>query len=49
MLEFPTWKKVMLWGIALICALAALPSIFSLTNTRWPDQLPGRLTPEFNR
>ncbi|MBT8427305.1 MAG: protein translocase subunit SecD [Erythrobacter sp.] len=40
MLEFPTWKKVMLWGIALLGALAALPSIFSLTNTAWPEQLP---------
>ena len=40
MLEFPTWKKVMLWGIALIGALAALPSIFSLTNTPWPADLP---------
>ena len=40
MLEFPTWKKVMLWGVALIGALASLPSIFSLTNTPWPAQLP---------
>lgn len=40
MLEFPTWKKVMLWGIALLGALAALPSIFSLTNQPWPSQLP---------
>lgn len=40
MLEFPTWKKVMLWGIALLGALLALPSIFSLTNTAWPQQLP---------
>lgn len=32
MLEFPTWKKVMLWGIAILGVLAALPSIASLTN-----------------
>ena len=40
MLEFPTWKKVMLWAIAIFGALAALPSIFSLTGQDWPDQLP---------
>ena len=40
MLEFPTWKKVMLWGIALFGALAAIPSIFSLTNQPWPESLP---------
>ncbi len=40
MLEFPTWKKVMLWGIALLGALAAIPSIASLTNQPWPEQLP---------
>ena len=40
MLEFPTWKKVSLWLIALIGVLAAIPSIFSLTNQAWPEQLP---------
>ncbi|MBX7526397.1 protein translocase subunit SecD [Qipengyuania vesicularis] len=40
MLEFPTWKKVMLWGIAILGVLAALPSIASLTNNDWPEQLP---------
>ena len=40
MLEFPTWKKVMLWGIAVLGALLALPSIFSLTGQPWPEQLP---------
>jgi preprotein translocase subunit SecD len=40
MLEFPTWKKVWLWGITLACCLAALPSIFSIANVRWPDALP---------
>ncbi len=40
MLEFPTWKKVMLWGIAIIGMLTALPSIASLTNARWPSELP---------
>ncbi|PZT86320.1 MAG: protein translocase subunit SecD, partial [Citromicrobium sp.] len=40
MLEFPLWKKIFLWAVALIGALAALPSIFSLTNTSWPSSLP---------
>ena len=40
MLEFPTWKKVMLWGIAILGSLLALPSIFSLANQPWPDSLP---------
>ena len=40
MLEFPTWKKVMLWGIALLGVLAALPSLASLSNQDWPDSLP---------
>ena len=40
MLEFPTWKKVMLWSIAILGMLAALPSIASLSNNDWPDQLP---------
>ncbi|QKG71172.1 protein translocase subunit SecD [Erythrobacter mangrovi] len=40
MLDFPTWKKAWLWLIVAVASLAALPSIFSLANTRWPDQLP---------
>ena len=40
MLEFPTWKKVMLWGIAVFGILAALPSIASLSGQNWPEQLP---------
>lgn len=40
MLEFPTWKKVWLWGLALLMCAAALPSIFSSANVRWPDSLP---------
>ncbi|WP_128892271.1 protein translocase subunit SecD [Erythrobacter sp. HKB08] len=40
MLEFPTWKKVWLWGVTLLACLAALPSIFNAANIRWPDQLP---------
>ena len=42
MLEFPTWKKVWLWGITLAFAAAAIPSLFTMTNMRWPDVLPER-------
>ena len=40
MLEFPTWKKVWLWGITLALMAAAIPSIFSLAGARWPEALP---------
>ncbi|MGB3753543.1 MAG: protein translocase subunit SecD [Parerythrobacter sp.] len=40
MLDFPTWKKVWLWGLTLAVAVAALPSAFSALDLRWPDALP---------
>ena len=40
MLEFPTWKKVWLWGITLALMAAAVPSVVSLTGARWPEALP---------
>ncbi len=40
MLDFPRWKRNFLWAITLITMLAALPSLASLANVRWPDQLP---------
>ncbi len=40
MLEFPTWKKIWLWGITLAAAIAALPSIFATAGVDWPDILP---------
>ncbi|MDG6080285.1 protein translocase subunit SecD [Erythrobacter litoralis] len=40
MLDFPTWKKAMLWLVAVLGMLAALPSLLSLTGTSWPDSLP---------
>ncbi len=40
MLEFPTWKKLWLWGVVLVACLAALPSVFSLTGRDWPASLP---------
>ena len=40
MLDFPRWKKVWLWGIAALAMLAALPSLVSMTDWRWPAGLP---------
>jgi preprotein translocase subunit SecD len=40
MLDFPRWKKISLWAITLLVALAALPSLLSSTNIRWPEALP---------
>ena len=40
MLDFPTWRKVWYWGLTLIVAAAALPSIFSMANVPWPKVLP---------
>ena len=45
MLDFPTWKKVWLWGLTLLVAAAALPSILTLANMPWPSALPD---PEIN-
>lgn len=45
MLDFPTWKKVWLWGLTLVAVLAALPSIFAASNVSWPEALPD---PEVN-
>lgn len=40
MLDFPTWKKFWLWGLTLIAAAAALPTLLSSTNIDIPDFLP---------
>ncbi|PKB25109.1 preprotein translocase subunit SecD [Novosphingobium kunmingense] len=40
MLDFPRWKQAWLWFITLACALAALPSIFSVAGLPWPSALP---------
>ncbi len=45
MLDFPTWRKVWLWGLTLIAVAAAIPSIFAAANLSWPDSLPD---PEVN-
>jgi preprotein translocase subunit SecD len=40
MLDFPTWKRIWLWGLTLVVAAAALPSLFSVANLPWPKALP---------
>ena len=40
MLEFPRWKKIWLSGLTLLAILAALPSLLSIVNVRWPEALP---------
>ena len=45
MLDFPTWKKAWLWLITLVFIAAAIPSLASIANVRWPAALPD---PEVN-
>ncbi|WAT18684.1 protein translocase subunit SecD [Aurantiacibacter sp. MUD11] len=45
MLDFPLWKRISLWAITLLVALAAVPSITSLTGVDLPDWAEG---PEVN-
>ena len=40
MLDFPRWKVIWLWFIALACAAAALPSLASVAGLSWPAALP---------
>ncbi|WP_394271103.1 protein translocase subunit SecD [Qipengyuania sp.] len=40
MLDFPLWKRVMLWLIAAAAIAAAVPSVVSLAGGRWPASLP---------
>ncbi len=40
MLEFPSWKRAWFWFVALGCAVASLPSIFSVGGAAWPSFLP---------
>lgn len=39
MLDFPLWRRLTLWAITIVTCLAALPSLFAVTNTPWPSQL----------
>ena len=45
MLDFPAWKRVWLWGITLLGALLAVPSLVMLSGGAWPSSLPD---PEIN-
>ena len=45
MLDFPLWKRISLWAITLVLALAALPSIAALSGVDLPEALEG---PEVN-
>jgi preprotein translocase subunit SecD len=45
MLEFSLWKKVWLWGLTLVLAAAALPSLFGAASLSWPAALP---SPQIN-
>ena len=40
MLDFPRWKVIWLWAVALLCAAAALPSLASVAGFGWPSALP---------
>jgi len=40
MLDFPRWKKVFYWAIALIAMVASLPSLATFSNLAWPSMLP---------
>ena len=40
MLEFPLWKRIYLWAVTLVFALAAVPSLLSLGGVEWPEFLP---------
>ncbi|MGZ3197482.1 MAG: protein translocase subunit SecD, partial [Croceibacterium sp.] len=40
MLDFPVWKRIWLWGLTLLCAAAALPTLVTQFGGTWPSQLP---------
>ncbi|MCB2060136.1 MAG: protein translocase subunit SecD [Novosphingobium sp.] len=40
MLDFPTWKRLWYWALTLVCAIAALPSLSSVSGVPWPQALP---------
>jgi preprotein translocase subunit SecD len=40
MLDFPRWKQAFYWTLAALAMLAALPSLFTFSNLRWPSVLP---------
>ncbi|VVT18681.1 protein translocase subunit SecD [Erythrobacter sp. EC-HK427] len=38
MLDFPLWRRVFLWGITLVLAALAIPSIMGLSGDTWHEQ-----------
>jgi preprotein translocase subunit SecD len=40
MLDFPRWKQLWFWFVTVICCVAALPSLFSISGAPWPSSLP---------
>ena len=40
MLEFPLWKRIWFWLLALLAVAAAIPSIVSISGYDWPESLP---------
>ena len=40
MLDFPRWKQAWYWFLTAVACVAALPSLVSLSEVRWPDVLP---------
>jgi len=40
MLDFPRWKQLWFWFIALACIAASLPSMFAVAGLNWPAALP---------
>jgi preprotein translocase subunit SecD len=40
MLDFPLWKKLVLWGLTLAASLLALPSLVNVAGLDWPSALP---------
>ncbi|MXO59499.1 protein translocase subunit SecD [Altererythrobacter salegens] len=40
MLDFPRWRRIWLWSLTILAALAAIPSLVVHTGGSWPSQLP---------
>jgi preprotein translocase subunit SecD len=40
MLDFPLWKRLLLWAITAFFTLAAVPSLVTLSGGHWPASLP---------
>lgn len=40
MLDFPRWKRVTYWLVALLCAFAAIPSLTSIAGVNLPSVIP---------